>query len=214
MSEALRNELIAVAREMNRTGLNRGTSGNLSVRAGGGMLITPSGLTYEQMQTADIVYAGIENASQPAFDGRHKPSSEWRIHYDLYRSRPDAQAVLHAHPVYCTALAALRRPLPAFHYMVAVAGGRDIRCAQYATFGSQELSQHVLQALDDRRACLMANHGLLCLALNLRAALALAVEIEQLARSYLACLAVGEPAILDDAEMARVLEKFRDYGPG
>ncbi len=214
MSEALRNELIAVAREMNRIGLNRGTSGNLSARVGEGMLITPSGLPYEQMQAADIVHAGIDETSQPAFGGPHKPSSEWRIHHDIYRNRPDAQAVLHAHPVHCTALACLRRPLPAFHYMVAVAGGRNIRCAPYATFGSQELSAHVLQALQDRRACLMANHGLLCLAANLRAALALAVEVEQLARSYLECLAVGEPVILDDAEMARVLDKFRGYGPG
>jgi len=214
MSEALRTELIAVAREMNRVGLNRGASGNLSVRAGGGMLITPSGLSYDQMQTADIVHASIDDTSQPVFDGHYRPSSEWRIHYDIYRSRPDAQAVLHAHPIHCTALACLRRPLPAFHYMVAVAGGRDIRCAPYATFGSQELSEHVLQALRDRRACLMANHGLLCLGRNLRTALALAAEIEQLTRSYLECLAVGEPAILDDAEMARVLEKFRHYGPG
>jgi len=214
MSEALRNELIAVAREMNRIGLNRGTSGNLSARVGEGMLITPSGLPYEQMQAADIVHAGIDETSQLAFDGPHKPSSEWRIHHDIYRNRPDAQAVLHAHPVHCTALACLRRPLPAFHYMVAVAGGRNIRCAPYATFGSQELSAHVLRALRDRRACLMANHGLLCLAANLRAALALAVEVEQLARSYLECLAVGEPVILDDAEMARVLDKFRGYGPG
>jgi len=214
MSEALRNELIAVAREMNRTGLNRGTSGNLSVRTGGAMLITPSGLPYEQMCAADIVRAEIDDAPEPVFDGRRKPSSEWRIHFDIYRNRPDAQAVLHAHPVHCTAVACLRRPLPPFHYMVAVAGGRDVRCAPYATFGSQELSEHVLAALHDRRACLMANHGLLCLAPDLRAALALAVEIEQLARSYLECLAVGEPVILDDAEMARVLEKFRGYGPG
>jgi len=213
MNDASRNELIAVAREMNRTGLNRGTSGNLSVRARGGMLITPSGLPYEQMQAADIVHASIDDTAQPTFHGANKPSSEWRIHHDIYRNRPDAQAVLHAHPVHCTALACLRRPLPAFHYMVAVAGGRDIRCAPYATFGSQELSEHVLHALHDRRACLMANHGLLCLAANLRAALALALEIEQLARSYLECLTVGEPVILDDAEMARVLEKFGDYGP-
>ena len=142
-----------------------------------------------------------------------RPSSEWRIHRDVYGARPEARAVLHAHPVYSTALACLRRPLPAFHYMVAVAGGSDIRCADYATFGSQALSDAVLRALEGRRACLMANHGLLCLAADLRGALALAQEIEQLSRSYLQCLAAGEPVLLDDAEMERVLERFRSYGP-
>jgi L-fuculose-phosphate aldolase len=121
-------------------------------------------------------------------------------------------AILHAHPVHCAALACLQRPLPAFHYMVAVAGGRDVRCAPYATFGTQALSDHVLAALEGRRACLMANHGLLSMGSDLRSALALAVEIEALAKTYLACLAAGEPVILDDAEMDRVLEKFRDYG--
>jgi L-fuculose-phosphate aldolase len=212
MTQDLRRELIATALEMNRCGINRGTSGNLSVRSDAGLLITPSGVPYDALTAADIVYLEDCDSSAPAFDGRHKPSSEWRIHRDVYRARPDAQAVLHAHPVYGTALACLRRPLPAFHYMVAVAGGRDVRCAPYATFGSQELSDHVVQALDGRRACLMANHGLLCLAGNLARALALAQEIEQLARSYLQCLAVGEPVILDDVEMDRVLEKFKTYG--
>ncbi len=130
----------------------------------------------------------------------------------MYRARPDALAILHAHPAYSMALACLRRPLPAFHYMVAVAGGRDIRCAEYATFGSQALSDHVLQALENRRACLMANHGIIALARDLAGALSLALEIEQLACSYLQCLAAGEPVLLDDAEMDRVLEKFKTYG--
>lgn len=212
MTMELRAELIDLALEMNRSGLNQGTSGNLSVRSGGGMLITPSGLPYAQMQPADIVYLGDSGSAEPTVDGRRKPSSEWRIHRDVYRARPDAQAILHAHPAHCTALACLGRPLPAFHYMVAVAGGRDIRCAPYATFGSQALSDHVVDALAGRRACFMANHGLLCIAQDLAGALSLAQEIEQLARMYLQCLAVGEPAVLDDAEMDRVLEKFRDYG--
>jgi len=212
VSDALRQELIAVAREMNRSGLNQGTSGNLSVRSDKGMLITPSGLPYESLQITDIVYVEEDGTAQTQGDGFRKPSSEWRIHRDVYRARPDAQAILHAHPVHSTALACLRRPLPAFHYMVAIAGGRDIRCADYATFGSQALSDRVLEALDGRRACLMANHGILAMARNLAGALSLAQEVEQLARSYLLCLAAGEPVLLDDAEMDRVLEKFRDYG--
>jgi L-fuculose-phosphate aldolase len=212
VTENLRQELIVTAREMNRSGLNRGTSGNLSVRSGEGMLITPSGLPYDTLGEDDIVYLEDGGDEQPNSAGQRKPSSEWRIHRDVYRARPDAQAILHAHPAYSMALACLRRPLPAFHYMVAVAGGRDIRCAEYATFGSQALSDHVLQALENRRACLMANHGIIALAGDLAGALSLALEIEQLACSYLQCLAAGEPVLLDDAEMDRVLEKFKTYG--
>ena len=212
MTENLRQELIVTAREMNRSGLNRGTSGNLSVRSGEGMLITPTGLPYDTLGEDDIVYLADGGDEQPNSTGQRKPSSEWRIHRDVYRARPDALAILHAHPAYSMALACLRRPLPAFHYMVAVAGGRDIRCAEYATFGSQALSDHVLQALKNRRACLMANHGIIALARDLAGALSLALEIEQLACSYLQCLAAGEPVLLDDAEMDRVLEKFKTYG--
>jgi len=212
MTTMLRAGLIAVAREMNDSGLNRGTSGNLSVRCGDGMRITPSGIAYEELGPEDIVHVGPIVDSRPVFDGTRKPSSEWRIHRDVYLARPDVQAILHAHPVHATSLACLRRPLPAFHYMVAVAGGRDIRCAGYATFGSQALSDRVLEALENRRACLMANHGILVTARDPASALALAQEIEQLAQSYLECLAVGEPVVLDDAEMDRVLEKFKTYG--
>jgi L-fuculose-phosphate aldolase len=212
MTDELRRELIATAREMNRTGINQGTSGNLSLRCGDGLLITPSGMPYERLEPADIVFLPLDGGDTPIAAGPRKPSSEWRIHRDVYRARPEALALLHAHPVHCAALACLRRPLPAFHYMVAVAGGRDIRCAPYATFGTQALSDHVLAALEGRRACLMANHGLLCLGPDLRSALALAVEIEALARTYLQCLSVGEPVVLDDAEMERVLEKFKGYG--
>ena len=212
MTDELRRELIATAREMNRSGINQGTSGNLSLRCGDGLLITPSGMPYERLEPADIVFLEQDGGDTPVAAGPRKPSSEWRIHRDVYRARPDALAILHAHPVHCAALACLRRPLPAFHYMVAVAGGRDIRCAPYATFGTQALSDHVLAALEGRRACLMANHGLLCLGPDLRSALALAVEVETLARTYLQCLSVGEPVVLDDAEMERVLEKFKGYG--
>jgi L-fuculose-phosphate aldolase len=208
MSEELRRQLIDTALEMNRSGINQGTSGNLSVRHGEGMLITPSGITYPALAPPDIVYVDRSGKS----DGLRKPSSEWRIHSDIYNAREDAQAILHAHPAECVALACMQKAIPAFHYMVAVAGGRDIRCAPYATFGTQELSDHVLKALRGRKACLMANHGLVCVETGLDKALSLAIEVEQLAKSYLRCLAVGDPVLLDSHEMDRVLLKFRSYG--
>jgi L-fuculose-phosphate aldolase len=207
-NETLRLRLIETAIAMNRAGVNQGASGNLSARCEGGMLITPSGMDYAGLEPRDIVF--IDASGQP--QGHRRPSSEWRIHQDIYTARADAAAILHAHPRACTALACLNKPIPAFHYMVAVAGGRDIPCAPYATFGSQELSDGVVEALDGRKACLMANHGMVCLAENLDKALALAIEIETLARTYLHTLSVGEPVILDDAEMDRVLLKFKTYG--
>ncbi len=208
MSEARRRQLLETAIAMNRCGINQGTSGNLSTRHENGMLITPSGMPYSTLEPADIV--AVDGDGQ--HHGSRLPSSEWRIHHDIYRARADADAILHAHPTDCAALACLHEPIPAFHYMVAVAGGPDIRCAPYATFGSQALSDHVLEALKDRQACLVANHGLVCLAQDLDRALALAIEVEQLARTYLHCLSVGKPVILDDEEMDRVLLKFKTYG--
>ncbi len=203
-----RRDLIETAVQMNRCGINQGTSGNLSIRHESGMLITPSGMPYATLELADIVFVD----GYGAHHGPRLPSSEWRIHHDIYQARADAAAILHAHPTDCAALACLNEPIPAFHYMVAVAGGRDIRCAPYATFGTQDLSDHVLKALQDRKACLMANHGLICLADDLDKALALAIEVEQLAQTYLHCLSVGNPVILDDEEMDRVLLKFKSYG--
>jgi len=208
VTETHRKQLIETAIRMNRSGINQGTSGNLSIRHEDGMLITPSGIAYSALRPKDIVFTdgGREH------HGPRLPSSEWRIHHDIYCARADAGAILHTHPTNCAALACLHQAIPAFHYMVAVAGGHDIRCAPYATFGSQALSNHVLQALQDRQACLMANHGLICLAKDLDSALALAVEVEQLARTFLRCLSVGKPVILDDEEMDRVLLKFKSYG--
>ena len=210
MTAALREQLRETALEMNASGLNQGTSGNISVRCDDGMLITPSGVEYSALTPEDMVWMDYRGS----FEGAYRPSSEWRFHANIYGLRDDAQAVLHAHPLNCTALACLGKAIPAFHYMVAVAGGSDIRCADYATFGTRELSDNVLSALKDRRACLMAGHGMTCLAKNLPSALALAREVEHLAAIYLRVLAIGEPDILSDAEMAVVLEKFRDYGPG
>lgn len=208
MSLELRRQLIHTALAMNASGINSGTSGNLSVRCGQGLLITPSGMEYAELEVTDIV----ELDARGETESHRKPSSEWRIHHDIYQRREDALAIVHAHPVHCAALACLGRGIPPFHYMVAKAGGRDIRCSPYATFGTQELSDQVLAALRERNACLMANHGLMALGNSLKNALALAVEVENLARTYLQCLSVGEPETLDDAEMDRVVEKFRSYG--
>ena len=203
-----REELIATARRMNASGLNQGTSGNLSVRVEGGFLLTPTGMDYEALEPEDLVHMRLDGSHE----GRRAPSSEWRIHRDVLATRPEVGAVLHAHSMFSTSLACLRRPIPAFHYMVTRAGGVDIRCAEYATFGTEALSRHTLAALEGRRACLMANHGMVALGGTLAAAHALAVEVETLAAMYWRALQVGEPVLLDTAEMERVLEKFKTYG--
>ena len=208
MTDTLRQKLIETAVAMNACGLNQGTSGNLSVRLDGGFLITPSGMDYAGLDVDDIVEVNFEGDSK----GRRKPSSEWRFHADIYRRHADAKAVLHAHPVNCTTLACLGKGIPAFHYMVAVAGGKDIRCADYATFGTPELSAHVLRALEGRKACLMAHHGMTCFEKDLPGVLALAIEVEHLATVYSRILAIGDADILSDGEMTVVLEKFKTYG--
>jgi L-fuculose-phosphate aldolase len=208
MTAALRQQLIETAQAMNASGLNQGTSGNLSVRCDKGMLITPSGMDYAGLTEDDIVWMDYSGNCK----GSRKPSSEWRFHAAIYEHRSEARAILHAHPVNCAALACLGKGIPAFHYMVAIAGGKDIRCADYATFGTAELSDNVIKAMENRKACLMAHHGLTCFAEDLPAALALAIEIEQLAAVYSRILSMGEADILDDAEMVRVLEKFSSYG--
>lgn len=204
--------ICSAGRAMNELGLNQGTAGNISARADMGFLITPSGVAYETLQPHQIVAMEYDGRWSAA-GANLKPSSEWRFHRDILRARPDVQAVVHSHPPYATALACLRRDIPAFHYMVAIAGGSVIRCADYATFGTVELSEAAVEALGDRNACLLANHGMIACGETIEAALALAVEVEALAGQYLRALSVGEPAILDDDEMARVLEKFRaGYG--
>ncbi|MBT8061658.1 MAG: class II aldolase [Xanthomonadales bacterium] len=209
MSVDYHGQLIDAALALNDSGINRGTAGNLSVRFEQGMLITPSGMDYADISAADLVAIGFDGRTR----GRRKPSSEWRIHLDLYRAREDVAAIVHAHPPACAALACHSMPIPPFHYMVAVAGGKDIRCSGYATFGSQALSDEVLRAMEDRKACLMAHHGMIATGATPERALALAVEVETLAEMYSRCLAIGTPPLLSDEEMARVLEQFRDYGP-
>ena len=205
---SLRKEIIATALAMNSLGINRGKSGNVSARWKDGFLITPSGLPYEETRPADIVFA--DRKGKPT--GKRPPSSEWRFHHDIYRTRKDAQAVVHVHSSFATTLACLGMGVPAFHYMIAAAGGNSIRCAPYATFGTQELSDHALKAMADRKACLLANHGMITTGDNLKNALVLAVEVEALCEQYWRAVQIGEPAILSDAEMETVLEKFKTYG--
>ena len=211
----LRTILITTANELNDSGINQGTAGNLSVRADDGFLITPSGMQYSVLEPEDIVFMNLSGEHSAS----RKPSSEWRFHRDIYAAREDAGAIVHTHSVHATALACLDRNIPAFHYMVAAAGGRDIRCAPYATYGTQELSDFAVAALAERKACLLAHHGVIALGSSqssglgggLANALALAAEVETLAHQYLAALAVAEPALLPDDEMDLVIEKFKTY---
>jgi L-fuculose-phosphate aldolase len=205
-----RQEIIATALRMNALGINQGSSGNLSCRVAGGFLVTPTSIPYEELAPEDVVAMGFDGS----FEGRHRPSSEWRFHRDILQRRVDIDTVLHVHSVHATALACHGLGIPAFHYMVAVAGGTTIRCAEYATFGTEELSANALEALEGRSACLLANHGVIALGKSLAHALRLAVEVETLARQYLAARVIGEPHILTDAEMARVLEQMRRMSYG
>ena len=209
---ALREAVIGTAIAMNAAGINRGKSGNVSVRwrdgAFDGFLVTPTGIPYDRMTPEQIVAMTLTGEAR----GDVLPSSEWRFHRDIYAARADAQAIVHAHAPFATTLACMHRGIPPFHYMIAVAGGKDIRCAPYATFGTQELSDHAVAALAGRRACLLANHGMIALGASVDAALALAVEVETLAEMYWRALQIGEPVLLPDAEMERVLEKFATYG--
>ena len=204
----LRQALIAHARKLTSSGLTRNTSGNLSHRVAGGFLVTPSGMDYDRLEPDDIVFVDFQGQAK----GRRLPSSEWHFHREILVRRDEVSVVLHAHSPFATSIACLREGIPAFHYMVAVAGGADIRCAPYATFGTEELSHHAVAALDGRKACLLANHGQIALGSDFAAAHKLAVEVETLAEMYWRTRQIGTPIILDAAEMAIVLEKFRSYG--
>lgn len=203
-----RLDLIAAAQAMQPAGLNKGTSGNVSVRHGDGFYITPTGMPYAQLVADDIPLMALDGSHQ----GSRKPSSEWRFHRDLYAARPDVGAVLHAHSPFAVSLACLRRDIPPFHYMIARFGGDTIRCADYAIFGSEALSASAMAAMADRKGCLLANHGLLVAGRDLDEALALAIELEELCEQYWRACQLGEPVLLSAAEMAAVLVKFAGYG--
>ena len=205
---ALRESMLHGMRRLAELGLNRGTSGNLSVRCAGGFLVTPTGVAPEELQAQAMVAMDLSGRVL----GPGKPSSEWRFHCDIFAARPEVGAVVHTHSRYATTLACLHREVPAFHYMVAAAGGDSIRCAPYALFGSQELSDHALRALQQRKACLLGNHGMIALGADLAAALALALEVESLCAQYWSALQLGEPQRLSAPQMQEVLEKFKGYG--
>jgi len=205
---SLRQSIIDTCLRMNREAINQGTSGNVSARWGDGMLISPSGIPYEELEPEDIVFLDANGTHPPG----QRPSSEWRLHLGILQARPETGAVVHTHSVHATALAMRGMEIPAAHYMVAAAGGPNIRCARYATFGTPELSERAIEALENRSACLLANHGVVATGTDLRRALWLAGEIEVLARQYILSLMLGGPDLLSDAEIERVRERFRDYG--
>jgi len=212
-SEAqIRQAIIAQCLAMNASGLNQGTSGNISVRYGAALLITPSGLPYDRMQPQDIVRMPFSTRGGHC-QGSYEPSTEWPMHFDILTTRPQVGAIVHAHSPFATVLAIARREIPAVHYMIAAFGGASVRCAEYATFGTQELSRHALAALTDREACLLANHGMLTVGNTLEQAMWRAVELETLACQYYHSLLIGGGHILADSQIATVKERFSRYGP-
>ena len=212
MNAELSARVLATARAMNASGINRGSAGNVSARCEAGFIITPTGMAYDACTAADMVTVGLDGTVSGAGARPRTPSSEWRFHRDIYAARPAAGAVVHAHSPFATALACQQQDVPAFHYMVARFGGADVRCAAYATFGSQRLSDAIIGALDGRCACLMAHHGMVVFGRDADHALALAVELETLCEQYWRVLQLGAPKLLSAAEMARVVEQFATYG--
>lgn len=204
----LRTELLEACLSMSHLGLSKGTSGNISVRCGNGFLISPTGVAYDKIKPEHVVMMNWD----ATYAGDVLPSSEWRFHRDVLLARPELNAVVHTHSAHATAVSMLHKDIPAIHYVIAGAGGPNIRCAPYRIFGSQELAEAVVKALDGRRACLMAHHGVVTAHVSIARALALAVTVEDLAYQYLLCLQFGEPPILSDAQMGDVLEKFKTYG--
>ncbi len=206
-----REAIVAACRQMNALGINQGTSGNISVRHGDAMLISPSATPYHSMRPEEIAAMPLEG-EYGAWSGPLKPSTEWRFHLDIMRARPEVGAIVHSHPTYCTTLAIARKEIPACHYMIAAFGGTNVRCAPYATFGTKELSVHALAALEGRTACLLANHGMIATGANLDKAMWLAVELETIARQYYNSLLIGGPVLLSDADIAETAAKFATYG--
>ena len=206
--ETLSQQVIDTCLAMNAQGINQGRAGNVSVRYDSGFLITPSGLAYDKLSPDEVVFVDLDGTTDDAL----RPSSEWRMHRDIYAHDDAAGAVLHSHSTFATALSCLRLDIPAFHYMIAVAGGNSIRCADYALFGTQALSDNMLAVLEDRRACLLGTHGMICYHDTLERALDLGIEVETLAKQYWHARQLGEPVLLSDAQMEAVLDQFRGYG--
>jgi L-fuculose-phosphate aldolase len=208
----LRRGIVESCRAMNALGINQGTSGNISARCRDAMLITPSGVPYDEMAPGDIARMPLEG-EYGSWTGPMQPSSEWRFHLDIMRVRPEVGAIVHTHSTYATTLAICGREIPAIHYMIATAGGPTVRVAPYATYGTKELSENALRALEGRTCCLLANHGMIATGANLERALWLAFELETLARQYYLALLIGGAQTLSDTEIGHVIEKFKGYGP-
>jgi L-fuculose-phosphate aldolase len=212
-----RNKIIEYSLKLNSTNLSPLRSGNISLRTNeddkDGYLITPSGKKYETLKPDDIVFMG-SNAEVENNDSPNKPSSEWRFHRDIYINKKDAQAIVHAHSPHATAVSSHGKSIPPFHYMIALAGGEDIKCAEYATFGTEDLSKNIIKALEKRTACLMSNHGQVAFGKNLEEAFELAQEIENICQQYIIALKIGQPKILSFEEMKKVLAKAKNYKKG
>ena len=213
----LKKEVIKYAQKLNSTNLSPLRSGNVSIRATKdnveGFLLTPSGKRYEDLVPEDIVFLALkeEYNNLKLFNSSLNPSSEWRFHQDIYLKKIEAKAIVHAHSPHATAVSAHGKPIPAFHYMIALAGGDDIKCAEYATFGTTELSKNILKALEKRKACLMSNHGQVAFGTNLKQAFELAEEVENICHQYIIALKIGNPKILSWAEMNKILDKIKHY---
>ena len=207
--KALRGEIVARCRELNASGINQGTSGNISARFEDRMLISPSAIPYDELEPEMIASVALDGSGE--WEGPKKPSTEWRFHLALLRERSDAQAVVHAHPPYCTTLAITRREIPACHYMIAAFGGNNVRCAGYATFGTQELAERALEAMRERSACLLANHGMIAIGKTLARAMWRAIELETIARQYYLSLQIGGPVLLSDSDVERTAQGFAGY---
>ncbi len=205
---ALNAQVLATARALMTHGLNRGSAGNVSVRFEHGFIISPTGMDYEDCTPDDMVFVAMDGSPS----GIRKPSSEWPFHCDIYRHFPAAGAIVHTHSPFATSLACMEMEIPPFHYMIARFGGRDIRCADYATFGTQDLSDAIAAAMQDRCACLMSHHGMVVYGHDLDHALKLAIELETLCEQYWRALQVGQPKLLSDGEMQRIMQKFNGYG--
>jgi len=207
----LREAIIAQCRWMNATGLNQGTSGNISARCGETMLISPSATPYDTL-TTDMIAAMPIDGEYGSWKGPLKPSTEWRFHLDIMKARPEVGGIVHTHSTYATTLAIARKEIPACHYMMAAFGGMNVRVAGYARFGTRELSEHTLKALENRNACLLANHGMIATGTSLEKAMWLAVELETIARQYYLALAIGGPVLLTEAEISEAAAAFGSYG--
>tara|TARA_B100001029_G_scaffold142492_1_gene122107 strand:- start:9 stop:641 length:633 start_codon:yes stop_codon:yes gene_type:complete len=207
----LKRDIIKYAKKLNITSLSALRSGNISIRYKNGFLITPSGIKYSSLQVKDIVFVGLDGKYKK---NKNKPSSEWKFHQDIYINKKNANAIVHAHSTNATAISVHKKGIPAFHYMVALAGGNNIKCAKYATFGTRNLSKNILKALNGRKACLIANHGQIAFEDNLSKAFELAEEVENISLQYITSLKLGKPKILSLKEMKKVLSKAKNYKRG